>query len=120
MKKPFLGICVGLQVLFEESEESPDVKGLGIFKGKVVKFKQGKIPQIGWNKIKSKSIGNGYVYFVNSYYVVSFDRSIIESESDYYVKFTVAVKKDNVFATQFHPEKSGKFGLEMLKKWLVC
>ena len=120
MKKPFLGICVGLQVLFEKSEESPGVKGLGIFSGKVVKFKQGKIPQIGWNKIKSKSIGNGYVYFVNSYYVAPFDRSIIESESDYYIKFTAAIKKDNVFATQFHPEKSGEFGLELLREWLKC
>jgi glutamine amidotransferase len=119
-KKPFLGICVGLQVLFEESEESPNVKGLGIFKGNVVKFTKGKIPQIGWNEIKSKSIGNGYVYFVNSYYVVPADKGIVESTADYYVDFTAAVKKDNVFATQFHPEKSGKFGLKILKKWLEC
>lgn len=120
MKKPFLGICVGLQVLFEESEESPSVKGLGIFKGKAVKFKQGKIPQIGWNEINSKSIGNGYVYFVNSYYVVPSDKGIVESTSDYYAKFTAAIKKDNILAVQFHPEKSGKFGLEILKKWLEC
>lgn len=120
MKKPFLGICVGLQVLFEESKESPGIKGLGIFKGKVVKFKQGKIPQIGWNKISSNTIGDGYVYFVNSYYVAPDDKNIIESTSDYYVKFTAAVKKDNVFATQFHPEKSGEFGLRILKKWLTC
>ena len=117
-KKPFLGICIGLQVLFEESEESPNVKGLGIFKGKVLRFKKGKIPQIGWNKISSKTIGNGYVYFVNSYYPVPEDKGIIESTSDYYIKFTAAVKKDNVFATQFHPEKSGKFGQEILRKWL--
>ncbi len=117
-KNPFLGICVGLQVLFEESEESPNVKGLGIFKGKVIRFKKGKIPQIGWNKIKSKTIGSGYVYFVDSYYPMPKDKSIIESESDYYVNFTAAVKRDNIFATQFHPEKSGKFGLEILRKWL--
>ncbi len=117
-KKPFLGICVGLQVLFEESEESPNAKGLGIFKGRVLRFKKGKIPQIGWNKIKSKTIGNGYVYFVDSYYPVPKDKDIIESTSDYYANFTAAVKKDNVFATQFHPEKSGKFGLEILRKWL--
>ena len=107
-----------MQVLFDESEESPKAKGLGIFKGKVVKFKKGKIPQIGWNKISSKSIGDGYAYFVNSYYAVPEDKKIIESTSDYYAKFTAAVKKDNVFATQFHLEKSGKFGLDILRKWL--
>ena len=117
-KKPFLGICVGLQVLFAESEESPGIRGLGILKGKAVRFRQGKIPQIGWNKINSKSIGNGYVYFVDSYYAVPDDEDVIESTSDYYVKFAAAVKKNNVFATQFHPEKSGKFGLEILRKWL--
>ena len=117
-KKPFLGICIGLQVLFEESEESPNVKGLGILRGKVAKFAKGKIPQIGWNKISSKSIGDGYAYFVNSYYAVPEDKKIIESTSDYYAKFTAAVKKENVFATQFHLEKSGKFGLEILRKWL--
>ena len=120
MKKPFLGICVGLQVLFEESEESPGIKGLGVFKGKILRFKQGKVPQIGWNKISSKSIGNGYAYFVNSYYAAPDDKNIIESTSDYYANFTAAVKNNNVFATQFHPEKSGKFGLEILRKWLEC
>jgi imidazole glycerol-phosphate synthase subunit HisH len=120
MKKPFLGICVGLQVLFEESEESPNIKGLGIFEGKVVKFPKGKIPQIGWNKIISKTIGNGHVYFVNSYYAVPSDKGLIESTSDYHIKFTAAVKKGNVFATQFHPEKSGEFGLQILGKWLSC
>ena len=119
-KKPFLGICIGLQVLFEKSEENPNIKGLGIFNGKVVRFKQGKVPQIGWNKIISRSIGNGYAYFVNSYYAVPNDKKIIESTSDYYVEFTAAIKKDNVFATQFHLEKSGKFGLEILRKWLEC
>ncbi len=119
-KKPFLGICIGLQVLFEESEESPDVKGLGIFKGKVIKFRKGKIPQIGWNKIKSKSIGKGYAYFVNSYYAAPEDKNIIESISSYHGKFVAAIKKDNVFATQFHLEKSGKFGLNILKEWLEC
>ena len=113
-----MGICIGLQVLFEGSEESPGTKGLGIFKGKVVRFKKGKIPQIGWNKIKSKTIGNGYAYFVNSYYAVPEDKKIIESTSDYYGKFAAAVKKDNIFAAQFHLEKSGKFGLDILRKWL--
>lgn len=119
-KKPFLGICIGLQALFEESEESPGVRGLGIFKGRVVKFRKGKIPQIGWNKISSKKIGNGYVYFVNSYYAVPQDDGLIESTSDYHVKFTAAVKKGNVFATQFHLEKSGSFGLGIFEEWLRC
>ncbi len=120
LEKPFLGICVGLQVLFEESEENLEMKGLGIFKGKVIKFKQGKIPQIGWNKISSRTIGNGYAYFVNSYYVVPADKDIIESTSDYYISFVAAIKTGNILATQFHPEKSGKFGIGILKKWLVC
>lgn len=118
--KPFFGICLGLQLLFEKSEESPGKKGLGIFKGKCVKFRQGKVPQIGWNKIKSKEIGEGYVYFVNSYYVIPDENEIIESTSDYYGEFTAAIKKDNVLATQFHPEKSGDFGLQILKRWLKC
>ena len=117
-KKPFLGICIGLQVLFEGSEESPRLKGLGILKGRVIRFTKGKIPQIGWNKISSKSIGDGYAYFVNSYYAVPEDKKIIESTSDYYTKFTAAIKRGNVFATQFHLEKSGKFGLEILRRWL--
>ncbi len=117
-KKPFLGICIGMQALFEESEESPKAKGLGIFKGKVVRFRKGKIPQIGWNKIDSKTIGSGYAYFVNSFYAVPSDKNIIESTGDYHGKFAAAVKKDNVLATQFHIEKSGEFGLRIIREWL--
>ncbi len=125
-RKPFLGICLGMQALFEESEESPGVKGLGIFRGKVVKFKKGKVPQIGWNKIApmKKSDENifseGYVYFVNSYYAAPEDKSIIATTSDYYGSFTSAVSFRNVTAVQFHPEKSGDFGLKLLRKWLQC
>lgn len=121
--KPFLGICLGLQALFEESEESPGVKGLGIFKGKVVKFGKGKVPQIGWNKIISKKkdiFRDGYVYFVNSYYVMPEDKSIVATLTDYYGKFVSAIKCNNITAMQFHPEKSGKFGLSLLKRWLKC
>ena len=117
-KKPFLGICIGMQALFEESEESPKVKGLGIFKGKVIKFKKGKIPQIGWNKIESRTIGEGYAYFVNSFYAVPEDKRIIESTSDYHGKFVAAIKKGNVLATQFNLEKSGELGLRIIKEWL--
>ncbi len=121
--KPFLGICLGLQILFEESEESLEVKGLGVFKGKVVKFRKGKVPQIGWNKIIPKKKGvfrNGFVYFVNSYYVIPEDKSIIAALTDYYGEFVSAVQCNNITAVQFHPEKSGDFGMAILKRWLKC
>lgn len=126
--KPFLGICLGLQALFEESEESPGVKGLCVLKGKVIKFQKGKIPQIGWNKIKTtKKISfeknffeKGYVYFVNSYYAVPKDKTIIASLADYGVKFPSLIRCKNITAMQFHPERSGKFGIELLKRWLQC
>ena len=121
--KPFLGICLGLQGLFEESEESPNVKGLSIFKGRVVKFKKGKVPQIGWNKIisKKKSIfKNEFMYFVNSYYVVPEDGSIIAAMTDYNGNFVSAIQSDNVTAMQFHPEKSGKAGINLIRRWLKC
>lgn len=108
---PFLGICLGLQILFEESEEAPNIKGLGIFKGKVKKFQNGKIPQIGWNKvypIDNKFLKEDFYYYVNSYYVEPDDKKIIYATSDYYQKFCCAVKKDNLIAVQFHPEKSAK------------
>lgn len=119
---PFLGICVGLQVLFEESEEAPELKGLGIFKGKVIKFTQGKVPQIGWNKLiptnNNRILSNDYVYFVNSYYVDPEDKSIISAYSDYHTKFTASVENNNIFGLQFHPEKSGKVGYAYINKWL--
>lgn len=121
--KPFLGICLGLQALFEESEESPGVKGLCILKGKVIRFQKGKIPQIGWNKVspaKSNIFREGYVYFVNSYYAVPEDKSVIASATDYYRNFTSAVQYKNITAIQFHPERSGKFGIEILRRWLQC
>jgi len=121
--KPFLGICLGLQGLFEGSEESPKVKGLSIFKGKVVKFRKGKVPQIGWNKIFSKRkniFKEDFMYFVNSYYVVPKDYSIIATTTDYNGNFVSAIKSNNVTAMQFHPEKSGIAGIELLKRWLKC
>lgn len=125
-KKPYLGICLGLQVLFEKSEENPNVKGLGIFKGKVKKFTKLKTPQIGWNSINiinKKSLvlkgikNNSFFYFVHSYYVVPEDKSIILTETDYGVNFVSAIKKDNIFAVQFHPERSGDVGLRILKNF---
>ena len=116
---PFLGICIGLQILFEKSEEAPDTKGLGIFKGEVKKFTRGKIPQIGWNSIKTTKansfLEDDYFYFVNSYYVVPKNREIISSVCDYNGEFCASVQKDNLIAVQFHPEKAHKQGPSFLK-----
>ena len=126
--KPFLGICLGLQLLFEESEESPGVKGLGIFKGKIKKFSPDmglKIPHIGWNSLEIKQKDtlfknipeNSYVYFVHSYYLHAEDENDIATVTNYGTDFHSAVGKDNIFATQFHPEKSGDVGLQILKNF---
>lgn len=126
--KPFLGICLGLQLLFEESEESPGVKGLGIFKGKIKKFSPDmgfKIPHIGWNSLEIKQKNtlfkdipeNSYVYFVHSYYLHAEDENEIATVTNYGIDFHSAVGKDNIFATQFHPEKSGDVGLQILRNF---
>ncbi len=125
-KKPFLGICIGMQVLFESGEENPEEKGLGIFKGNVVKFKKAKkVPHIGWNDVFMKeelinsSFNIGKFYFVHSYYVVSKDKSIIAAETDYDGEvFTSVIKNDNLLAVQFHPEKSGEVGLNLLETFV--
>lgn len=126
--KPFLGICLGLQLLFEESEESPGVKGLGIFKGKIRKFPVDmglKIPHIGWNSISIKQNDtifkniqeNAYVYFVHSYYLEAEEPDTVAAVTNYGIDFHSAVGKNNIFATQFHPEKSGDVGLQILKNF---
>lgn len=119
---PFLGICLGIQVLFECSEEAPGIRGLGIFPGKVVRFTQGKIPQIGWNQLKTTQnnsvLSDDYVYFVNSYYVVPDDPGVISAYCNYNVDFVAAIEYKNLMAFQFHPEKSGKAGYEVIRKWL--
>lgn len=123
MGKPFLGICLGLQVLFEESEESKGVKGLGIYKGKVAQFTKGKVPKVGWNRIipvKQGIFSEDFVYFVNSYYAIPAQKEIIAAISDYSGNFVSAVQDNNVTAVQFHPEKSGDFGIELLRRWLKC
>ena len=129
--RPFLGICVGYQALFEKSEEFKSrAAGLGIFKGKVVRFseKHGlKIPQIGWNQLEIvkpdcplfRGVPNGsYVYFVHSFYPQPADAGIVATRTDYGDKFASSVWRDNVFATQFHPEKSQKVGLQLLKNFV--
>lgn len=118
----FLGICLGLQVLFDSSEEAPEIEGLGIIKGEVKKFTQGKIPQIGWNKIKTTSnntcLEDDYFYFVNSYYVAPEDKSVISSTCDYNIEFAASIEYKNLIAVQFHPEKSSDAGIRFFKKWL--
>lgn len=126
---PFLGICLGLQLLFESSEESEGVEGLGVLKGKIVKLpkEEGlKIPHIGWNvlqfprdsKLFDSSKNNEYVYFVHSYYLQAEDESIVTATTEYGAHIHAAVEKGNVFACQFHPEKSSDDGLQILKRFL--
>lgn len=127
---PFLGICLGMQLLFETSAESPSVRGLGILAGKVKRFDSSfglPIPQMGWNKVEPiLESGRGcpfipksiYAYFVHSYYCEPEDTEITCAVTDYGKQFTSAIWKGNVFATQFHPEKSGKVGLELLRAFL--
>ena len=118
----FLGICLGLQVLFEKSEEAPNIDGLGIIKGEVRKFTQGKIPQIGWNEIKTTEnnsfLKDDFFYFVNSYYVVPTDTSVVSSTCDYGIEFAASIEHDNLTAVQFHPEKSSTAGVNFFKNWL--
>jgi len=124
--KPFLGICLGLQLLFEESAEFGSKNGLGIFKGKVLRFPAGgiKVPHMGWNSVDLKKdsrlmegIDDGsYFYFVHSYYVEPVN-GVTLGTTGYGLTFTSAVEMDNVFATQFHPEKSQKAGLKILENF---
>lgn len=125
---PFLGICLGLQLLFEKSEESPGVKGLGILKGEILKipFSPGlKIPHMGWNSLKLQNNGrlfqgipeDTYVYFVHSYYLKAEEEEIVKAVTDYSTCIHASVEKNNVFACQFHPEKSSNYGLKILENF---
>jgi len=131
--KPFLGICLGLQLLLTKSEESPNTKGLNIFKGEVKKLPKEfnlKIPHMGWNSLKKTShektsknsildgIHNKYFYFVHSYYCRPKDEEIIAGTTGYGFNLTAVLHENNVFATQFHPEKSGTPGLKILKNFI--
>jgi imidazole glycerol-phosphate synthase subunit HisH len=124
---PILGICIGLQVLFEQSEESPGSKGLGWIKGNVVRLPEGvMIPQMGWNGLSIirpvemlEGIDDGDMfYFVHSYYGVPTDKSVVSATTHHGVEVTAAISKDNLFATQFHPEKSGVKGLKILENFV--
>ena len=126
--KPLLGICLGLQLLFEESEESQGVKGLGILEGKIKRIPEEKglkVPHIGWNSLHLEHNGrlfrnipeNSYVYFVHSYYLEAKDPEIVKASTEYGVHIHASVEKNNLFACQFHPEKSSETGLQILKNF---
>ncbi len=125
--RPFLGICVGLQLMFESSEEGTNTRGLGVFEGGVKKFSQLKVPQMGWNELTLtqrdcplfEGISDGAeVYFCHSYYVDPDDSTIEATSTDYGIRYTSAVRRDNVFGVQFHPEKSQTVGLHILKNFV--
>ena len=128
--RPYLGICLGLQVLFDESEEQGPCAGLGVLRGRVVRLVPGdpklKVPHMGWNQIAQRrpdpllaGIADGaYVYFVHSYHAIPEDPSVLALESVHGVRVCAAIRKDNVFACQFHPEKSQAIGLRMLENFV--
>ncbi|MCI8264890.1 MAG: imidazole glycerol phosphate synthase subunit HisH [Lachnospiraceae bacterium] len=126
---PFMGICLGLQLLFEASEEAPEVSGLGILKGRITKIPENtalKVPQIGWNSLKFPNRGklfegiaeDSYVYFVHSYYLQAEDPKIVTATTEYVTHIHASVEKGNVYACQFHPEKSSDVGLKILKNFV--
>jgi len=124
---PFLGLCLGIQVLMDESEESRGVKGLGVFKGSCKKFSSArlKVPHMGWNTVNAvretpilEGVEDGsYFYFVHSYYVSPKDRSVVAGETEYGIRFPSIISQKNIFATQFHPEKSGENGLRIIENF---
>lgn len=128
-KKPFLGICLGLQLLYEGSEESKGVEGLGFLKGKILRIPDAeglKIPHVGWNSLQLQNDGKlfrgfekePYVYFVHSYYLQASEEETVKATTEYGVTIHASVEKDNLFACQFHPEKSGEVGLSILRHFL--
>lgn len=128
-KTPFLGICLGLQLLFERSDETPGVKGLGILKGEILKLPDApglKIPHMGWNSLEFPREGRlfhdlpekPYVYFVHSYYLKAEEEEIVTATTEYSTHIHASVEKDHVFACQFHPEKSSDVGMQILKNFV--
>jgi glutamine amidotransferase len=124
--RPFLGICVGMQVLFESGEESPGAAGLGVFAGEVPRFQHHKVPQIGWNNIRIKKpspllsgIPDGtFFYFLHGYYCRPANPEIVVAETEYGITYPAIVQRGNTFAVQFHPEKSAEMGLRLLQNWV--
>jgi glutamine amidotransferase len=129
--RPYLGICLGLQILFEESEEQGPVAGLGVLAGRVERLRPDdamlKVPHMGWNRVRSTGVGDPllaglpdepHVYFVHSYHAVPKDRSLVALEADHGAPITAAIRHDNLFACQFHPEKSQAVGLQILRNFV--
>jgi glutamine amidotransferase len=125
--KPYLGICLGMQILLESSEEAPGVEGMGVIKGSVVRFRGAmKIPHMGWNSADIVQPGpmfdkipNGsYFYFVHSFYPAPTEKEVVATVTEYGVRFASSIQKDNVFASQFHPEKSQEIGLRLLRNFV--
>ncbi|MCH5316265.1 MAG: imidazole glycerol phosphate synthase subunit HisH [Eubacterium sp.] len=128
--KPFLGICLGLQLLFESSEESDGVSGLGLLKGRIIEIPKAdglKVPHMGWNSVSVKQSDgifkgideDSYFYFVHSYYLSGAENDVVAGTTEYGVEIQCAVQKNNLCATQFHPEKSGEIGLKLLENFLA-
>ena len=123
--KPFLGICIGLQLLFDTSEEAPQTRGLSVIPGTVRKFPGRKVPQIGWNQTYAKPNSlmfkniddNSFFYYIHSFYAAPADNSVCAAETEYYLRYCCAVERGALCAVQFHPEKSGAAGLALLKNW---
>ncbi len=124
--KPFLGICLGLQLIFSSSEEAGGCQGISFFKGKCLKFNERKVPQIGWNKVLKKKNSplffdlpdESYFYFVHSYYVLPENENYVVGITNYGIDFPSIVAKDRIYGVQFHPEKSGPAGLKIILNWI--
>lgn len=124
--RPLMGICLGLQLLFESSEESPGVRGLSVFKGTCRRFREKKVPQVGWNEVQARRensllqgmSGSEFFYFNHGYFVVPEDGAITLAETEYGVTYTSMAGRANIIGIQFHPEKSGRSGLKILENWM--
>lgn len=125
--RPFLGICLGMQLLLESSTESKGYHGFGLFQGQCLRFDMGKVPQIGWNQVDIEKhcrlltgINSGtFFYFLHGYYVAPLDDSAVIARTGYGITYPSILKQGNVYAVQFHPEKSGKMGLQLLENWVT-
>jgi imidazole glycerol phosphate synthase glutamine amidotransferase subunit len=125
--RPFLGICLGMQVLFESSEEAPGGEGFGLFRGQVLRFQERKVPQIGWNQVLLKRDSslmqsirdNSFFYFLHGYYVKSESQDIVVGATEYGLEYPSVIQSGRIAAVQFHPEKSADNGLKLLKNWLA-
>lgn len=124
--RPFLGICLGMQLLFESSSESPNVNGLSVFEGENLRFTSGKVPQIGWNQIQIKKPSrlfdgipdSSFFYFLHGYYIAPANQDLVTATTEYGISYPSVIESGNIYAVQFHPEKSGDIGLKLLKNWI--